>query len=60
MAEGTEGAEGIRIGVIVPSVNIVVEDWYPAVAPEGVSLPFARMLMPPAPRPTASRCGWPV
>jgi maleate isomerase len=44
-------AEGVRIGVIVPSVNVVVEEWYPAVAPEGVSLHFARMLMPPGPSP---------
>lgn len=36
----------IRLGVIVPSVNIVVEAWYPQVAPEGVSVHFARMLMP--------------
>jgi hypothetical protein len=27
--------EAIRLGVIVPSVNIVVEDWYPRVVPEG-------------------------
>jgi maleate isomerase len=40
-------AEGVRIGVVVPSVNIVVEDWYPAVAPAGTSIHFARMLMPP-------------
>jgi maleate isomerase len=38
--------EGIRIGVIVPSVNSVVEAWYPRVVPEGVSVHFARMLMP--------------
>src|SRR5690348_6178614 len=36
----------IRLGVIVPSVNIVVEAWYPQVVPEGVSVHFARMLMP--------------
>ena len=36
----------IRLGVIVPSVNIVVEAWYPRVVPEGVSVHFARMLMP--------------
>jgi maleate isomerase len=39
------GAE-IRLGVIVPSVNIVVEAWYPHVVPPGVSVHFARMLMP--------------
>ena len=36
----------IRLGVIVPSVNIVVEAWYPQVVPDGVSVHFARMLMP--------------
>jgi maleate isomerase len=34
-----------RLGVIVPSVNIVVERWYPAVMPEGASVHFARMLL---------------
>jgi len=37
---------GIRIGVSVPSVNSVVEAWYPRAVPEGVSVHFARMLMP--------------
>jgi maleate isomerase len=41
----------IRLGVIVPSVNIVVEAWYPRVVPEGVSVHFARMLMPPGTSP---------
>src|SRR5260370_34789180 len=36
----------VRLGVIVPSVNIVVEAWYPQVVPDGVSVHFARMLMP--------------
>src|SRR5947209_2158054 len=36
----------IRIGVIVPSVNSVVEAWYPKAVPDGVSVHFARMLMP--------------
>src|SRR5712692_605007 len=36
----------VRLGVIVPSVNSVVEAWYPRVVPEGVSVHFARMLMP--------------
>ena len=36
----------IRLGVIVPSVNIVVEAWYPQIVPAGVSVHFARMLMP--------------
>ncbi len=35
----------IRLGVIVPSVNIVVEAWYPQAVPAGVSVHFARMLM---------------
>src|SRR5260370_41164343 len=39
-------ADGIRLGVIVPSVNIVVEAWYPTVMPPGVSVHFARMLIP--------------
>ncbi len=38
--------DGIRLGVIVPSVNCVVEAWYPSVLPPGVSAHFARMLMP--------------
>ena len=38
-------AQQIRLGVIVPSVNIVVEDWYPRAVPEGVSVHFARMLL---------------
>lgn len=37
--------ERVRLGVIVPSVNIVVEEWYPRVVPDGVSLHFARMLI---------------
>ena len=37
--------ERVRLGVVVPSVNIVVEDWYPHVVPDGVSLHFARMLI---------------
>ena len=42
----TEIRPEIRLGVIVPSVNIVVEAWYPQVVPAGVSVHFARMLMP--------------
>ena len=37
--------EAVRLGVIVPSVNIVVEEWYPRVVPDGVSVHFARMLI---------------
>jgi len=35
----------VRLGIIVPSVNIVVEEWYPRVVPDGVSVHFARMLI---------------
>src|SRR5215211_3193571 len=38
--------EGVRLGVIVPSVNSVVEAWYPRIVPDRVSVHFARMLMP--------------
>jgi maleate isomerase len=38
--------EEMRLGVIVPSVNSVVEAWYPRVVPDRVSVHFARMLMP--------------
>jgi maleate cis-trans isomerase len=39
-------SEEVRIGVTVPSLNSVVEAWYPRVVPEHVSVHFARMLMP--------------
>src|SRR5438105_8642114 len=39
-------SEGIRLGVIVPSVNSIVEAWYPRIVPERVSVHFARMLRP--------------
>ena len=38
-------AGDIRLGVIVPNVNTVVEEWYPKVVPERVSVHFARMLI---------------
>lgn len=38
-------AEAVRLGVIVPSVNTVVEEWYPQIVPDGVSIHFARMLI---------------
>jgi maleate isomerase len=41
-----EMAAKTRLGIIVPSVNIVVEAWYPQAVPDGVSVHFARMLMP--------------
>ncbi len=34
-----------RLGVIVPSVNTVVEPWYSAVVPPGVSVHATRMLL---------------
>jgi maleate isomerase len=37
--------EAVRLGVIVPSVNTVVEEWYPRVVPDAVSVHFARMLI---------------
>jgi len=40
-------ADDIRLGIIAPSVNSVVEAWYPRVVPDWVSVHFARMLMPP-------------
>jgi maleate cis-trans isomerase len=30
-------AGDVRLGVIVPSVNTVVENWYPKIVPDGVS-----------------------
>jgi maleate isomerase len=38
-------SERIRLGVIGPSVNIIVEEWYPQVVPDGVSVHFARVLI---------------
>src|SRR5205085_8253517 len=43
--------EEVRLGVIVPSVNSVVEARYPRVVPDHVSVHFARMLMPPGTSP---------
>lgn len=37
-----------RIGIVVPSVNTVMEPWAMRVVPDGVSLHFARMFIPPA------------
>lgn len=36
-----------RIGVVVPSINTVVEPWYNSVVPGGVSVHAARMYMAP-------------
>src|SRR2546423_1574699 len=38
-------AGNVRLGVIVPSVNTVVENWYPKIVPDGGSVHFARMLI---------------
>ena len=32
-----------RLGVVIPSVNTVVEPWYASMVPDGVSVHFARM-----------------
>jgi len=42
-----------RIGIVVPSVNTVMEPWAQKVAPEGVSVFAARMFIPPATTPEA-------
>jgi maleate isomerase len=42
-----------RIGIVVPSVNTVMEPWAQKVVPEGVSLFAARMFIPPATTPEA-------
>ena len=42
-----------RIGIVVPSVNTVMEPWAQKVAPEGVSIFAARMFIPPATTPEA-------
>lgn len=46
MTDSLATTEPVRLGIIVPSVNIVVEEWYPAAVPAAVSVHFARMLMP--------------
>jgi maleate cis-trans isomerase len=38
-------AEEVRLGVIVPNVNTMIENWYPNFVPDGVSVPLARMLI---------------
>lgn len=37
-----------RIGIVVPSVNTVMEPWAQKVRPDGVALYFSRMFIPPA------------
>lgn len=36
-----------RLGIVVPSVNTVMEPWASRVVPEGVSVHFSRMFIPP-------------
>lgn len=36
-----------RIGIVVPSVNTVMEPWAARTVPEGVAVYFSRMFMPP-------------
>jgi maleate isomerase len=40
-----------RLGIVVPSVNTVMEPWAQRTAPEGVSVLAARMFIPPATTP---------
>lgn len=42
-----------RIGIVVPSVNTVMEPWAQKIVPEGVSVFAARMFIPPATTPDA-------
>lgn len=42
-----------RLGIVVPSVNTVMEPWAHRVVPDGVSLFAARMFIPPATTPEA-------
>ena len=42
-----------RIGIVVPSVNTVMEPWAQRIVPDGVSLFAARMFIPPATTPEA-------
>src|SRR3954451_4037557 len=42
-----------RIGIVVPSVNTVMEPWAQKVTPDGVSVFAARMFIPPATTPEA-------
>jgi len=48
-------AAQVRLGVIVPSVNTVVEPWFNAVVPAGISVHVARMLLSNALTPDALR-----
>jgi len=44
-ATDNPAANPVRLGVIVPSVNTVIEPWYSAVVSAGVSIHFTRMLL---------------
>jgi hypothetical protein len=51
--------EQVRLGVIVPSVNTVVENWYPKIVPDGVSArspPLWRHEAKRQPHPSVARC----
>src|SRR5436190_7902523 len=55
MARRQLGGDGrrARIGIVVPSVNTVMEPWAQKVVPQGVSIFAARMFIPPATTPEA-------
>jgi hypothetical protein len=44
-AQGENMTEAVRLRVVVPNANTVVEDWYSYIVPDGVSVLFARMLI---------------
>jgi maleate cis-trans isomerase len=47
-------AGDVRLGVIVPSINTVVENWSPRIVADGFSVHFARMLIAMEARPERS------
>jgi maleate cis-trans isomerase len=47
-------AGDIRLGIMVSSVNTVVENWYPKIVPDGVSVHFVRMLIADGSSPKAN------
>jgi maleate isomerase len=53
MARRALGGDGsrARLGIVVPSVNTVMEPWAQRVVPDGVSVLAARMFIPPATTP---------
>jgi maleate isomerase len=52
IADADEGRRA-RIGVVLPSINTVVEPWFSRVVPDGVSVHCARMLLAPGLTPAA-------